>query len=480
MLIGCLVSSAFAQLPEGVKFVEKYLDCNTSLVSWIDLSKIKLEDLERLSVELGDPARMDTFKSLLMSFQEAGGRYIYCLSESPYLVQGQIAVVLPSKNPEKLIDFVKSQNELSSGPGGAPLPPAVRVGEDVVILASSDAILSAIEEKKGELSKNLKAGLIASSGTAGVVVGIPDGNSTMNLSTLVPENSISDPNGKAFLGAVKSLQFFSVHGELPFPVQAKVKLGSNADAQQFVASANQLVTTYGPQGFHLPSLKVDGETVQLAVKSAADVKQSFGTLIERARAEARSSIVMSNLRQLMVAMHVFHDVHGTFPPQSLASKDGKKLLSWRVLILPYIEQQALYDKFHLDEPWDSEHNKALISEMPALLAPSPDEAKKGLTRFVAPLTPTSLFGRKGKAMKVSDITDGTSDTIALIEASPEKSVIWTKPEDVIVDEKNVIASIIDTQQPQFTTAFADGSVRRFPVSVGPAELLEKINIQTPK
>ena len=53
-----------------------------------------------------------------------------------------------------------------------------------------------------------------------------------------------------------------------------------------------------------------------------------------------------------------------FPPAYSTNQDGKPLLSWRVLILPYIGNDDLYREFHLDEPWDSVHNKTLLSKMP--------------------------------------------------------------------------------------------------------------------
>src|SRR2546421_12689862 len=71
-------------------------------------------------------------------------------------------------------------------------------------------------------------------------------------------------------------------------------------------------------------------------------------------------------------MHGYHDTHKHFPPAALRGKEGKPLLSWRVLLLPYLEQDSLYKEFHLDEPWDSEHNKKLLARMPKLFA-GPDE-----------------------------------------------------------------------------------------------------------
>jgi len=111
--------------------------------------------------------------------------------------------------------------------------------------------------------------------------------------------------------------------------------------------------------------------------------------LQAARTAAGRSQSMNNLKQIGLAMHNYHDTHGRFSPQAIRSKDGKPLLSWRVAILPFLDAEALYKEFHLDEPWDSEHNKKLIERMPAALA-SPalgDERRaKGMTSYLVPLT----------------------------------------------------------------------------------------------
>ena len=86
-------------------------------------------------------------------------------------------------------------------------------------------------------------------------------------------------------------------------------------------------------------------------------------------------------------MHNYESAHGTLPPAAVRSTDGTPLLSWRVAILPFIEQDALYKEFKLDEPWDSEHNKKLIAKMPKLYGPARGQAKEGETfyqRFSGP------------------------------------------------------------------------------------------------
>ena len=92
---------------------------------------------------------------------------------------------------------------------------------------------------------------------------------------------------------------------------------------------------------------------------------------------------MNNLKQIGLAIHNYAQANKTFPPAYTVDKDGKPLLSWRVLILPYLEGDDLYSEFHLDEPWDSEHNKKLLSRMPAVFRdPDSKLAAQGKTNYL--------------------------------------------------------------------------------------------------
>src|SRR4029077_9290448 len=95
----------------------------------------------------------------------------------------------------------------------------------------------------------------------------------------------------------------------------------------------------------------------------------------------------NNIKQIMLAFHNYHDTMKGMPAHAIYSKDGKKaLLSWRVAILPYIEQNNLYMQFKLDEPWDSDHNKKLIATMPRIYMPlgmgKKDKMEDGKTYYV--------------------------------------------------------------------------------------------------
>jgi hypothetical protein len=177
----------------------------------------------------------------------------------------------------------------------------------------------------------------------------------------------------------------------------------------------------------------------------------------------------NNLKQLMIALHNYHDVNGHFPTD-IVSKDGKPLLSWRVQILPYIEQENLYKQFRLDEPWDGEHNRKLISIIPKTLR-SPRQAAtlKDRTTYLAPLG-KGLMWDEPKGLKISQITDGTSNTIALVEADDDRAVIWSKPEDITIDRQNPATGLLGHYVEGFHAAMADGSVRFIQKGMDPMKL----------
>ena len=124
-------------------------------------------------------------------------------------------------------------------------------------------------------------------------------------------------------------------------------------------------------------------------------------------------------------------------------------------LLPYLENQALYDKFHLNEPWDSEHNKKLIAEMPAVFQSRASTAiPPGKTVYLLPRGAGTMFERRTGA-KLRDIKDGTAFTIMLVEANADQAVEWTKPQDVEIDLADPFQKLLGLRGDVFIAAFAD-------------------------
>ena len=132
-----------------------------------------------------------------------------------------------------------------------------------------------------------------------------------------------------------------------------------------------------------PTAAGDRVTLSVDAQQAAAI---FDAVTAPAREAAVRAQCVNNEKQIMLAMHNYHDVNGSFPPAFSRGKDGKPLLSWRVLLLPFLDQKALYDQFHLDEAWDSPHNRALITKMPEVFQCPAEKAAlaaEGRRRYLA-------------------------------------------------------------------------------------------------
>jgi prepilin-type processing-associated H-X9-DG protein len=189
---------------------------------------------------------------------------------------------------------------------------------------------------------------------------------------------------------------------------------------------------------------------------------TFGSYYSASRAIEVQAEGQNNLKEIGLAFHNYHDRKKSFPASASYDKEGKPLLSWRVHILPEIGEEALYKEFHLDEPWDSEHNKKLIERMPAIFKhPQFDEA--GKTIYMAVVGKGAAFeGKEGR--KLPHFTDGTSMTIMVVEVAAEKAVPWTQPADWEFDpEKEINAGDFGGPAggPFFNVLYADGHVESF-------------------
>jgi prepilin-type processing-associated H-X9-DG protein len=234
------------------------------------------------------------------------------------------------------------------------------------------------------------------------------------------------------------------------------RAGKMAEMEVFLKLAKQA-------GDELKRAKVvqDGATVSAAAEMKLDDKTLgpvLGESLAKVRAAAARMQSSNNLKQIALAMHNYESANGHFPPAAVYDKDGKALLSWRVLLLPYLEQDALYREFKLDEAWDSPHNKKLLAKMPALFQVPNAKPQHAHGTFYQVLygKGAAFEGKTGNTIVA--FTDGTSNTILAVES--DKDVPWSKPEDVPFDDAKDVPRLGDHHGGGlFMAAFADGSVR---------------------
>ncbi len=191
--------------------------------------------------------------------------------------------------------------------------------------------------------------------------------------------------------------------------------------------------------------------------------------------EAQRADSINNLKQIGLALHAYHDTFRSLPAQATYSKDGKPLLSWRVAVLPFIEQDGLYREFKLDEPWDSPHNKKLLAKIPPVYAPGFKTGAKveGGTFYQAFTGVGTAFEPKRK-LRLVDFSDGTSNTLFVAEAPT--LVPWTKPEDIAYAPDRAPPKLGGYFGGDTNVVFADGSVRSLGKDIDP-EMLHRLIVR---
>jgi prepilin-type processing-associated H-X9-DG protein len=172
----------------------------------------------------------------------------------------------------------------------------------------------------------------------------------------------------------------------------------------------------------------------------------------------------AHLGRLGLAFHNYHERHGHFPAPAIVDRAGKPLLSWRVALLPQLGHQSLYARFHLDEPWDSPHNRSLLAEMPPELAcPSGARGQNGLTSYRVIVGPTfdqysvNTAFTPDRGVEIREITDGTSSAILALET--ETPIPWTRPDELLWAPNEPLPALKSRHGDGTHILLADGSAR---------------------
>lgn len=192
--------------------------------------------------------------------------------------------------------------------------------------------------------------------------------------------------------------------------------------------------------------------------------------VQAARGAARRAQSMNNMKQIVLALHNYEAQYQSFPPAFVADANGKPLYSWRVLILPYLGDPvaaSASQRFDMSKAWDSPENRA-ISDMMVPIFHSPNDVT-GTCSYMALAGPNTMFsGEKGT--RLSQIADGTANSIALVEVFGRQQS-WAEPKDVDVTAVPILVGRSPGQVPGtggastvVIAAMGDGSVRAFPMS----------------
>ncbi|MGE3313931.1 MAG: DUF1559 domain-containing protein [Planctomycetaceae bacterium] len=198
--------------------------------------------------------------------------------------------------------------------------------------------------------------------------------------------------------------------------------------------------------------------------------------LSHSREENDRYLCRNNLKMITLALHAYHDEYKSFPPAYIADANGQPMHSWRVLILPFMEQQTLYRKYRFDEPWDGPNNRKLHEiAVREFACPSTFDRRSGeiplTTNYVA-IVGSETMWPGSTSLRLFQISDSASETIAVAEMQ-NSGIHWMEPRDLPFDRMSF--RINDPETPSISSGhhevaqigLADGSVRWVPDSIDP-------------
>ncbi len=231
--------------------------------------------------------------------------------------------------------------------------------------------------------------------------------------------------------------------------------------------ANESAIRIGEEALNNLKVETTEDRVTVSLDTEADglakIVATMLPAVSAAREAARRTQTRNNLKRIGLAFHNYNDVFGHFPPPVVYGQSGSGKSqhphSWRVAILPFVEAADLYGEYHFDEPWDSDHNKTILERMPPVFRSPNDDSNSTNAAYYALVGQDTAVGGTGqptKGVKFSDITDGMSNTLLVVEA--KRDIPWTKPEDITYSPDKDVPEFGGWHEGGFHALIADGSV----------------------
>lgn len=165
--------------------------------------------------------------------------------------------------------------------------------------------------------------------------------------------------------------------------------------------------------------------------------------VQAAREAARQTSCRGRLCQLQLALMNYHDTYGCFPPAYVADADGRPMHSWRVLLLPFIEQRAVYEEYRFDEPWNSNHNRQLAGRIDRIYrCPGHDDVSDpNNTDYVVIVGAKTPFPG-ARTTRLSDMKDKDENTILVVEIA-NSDIPWMEPRDLDAEKMSYRVNATD-------------------------------------
>ncbi len=481
--------------------LENYLTADVIAVAYFDLTKINppavvqqlqqlgiFEDVEFAQVAAG----AEHANSQLERLRKSGVENVYVLVRVSDLGDAGPAMVMPLAPGT---DVEKTATAVREVLGSMPEPYQnlkIETGIDAVFATTSESQMTRMldagdkTDEANAIRELSGAWQAIGAGSAGLLV-FGDADSRKVVRGLLPK---LPPPFETLTGPLVADHLKWAGIQVNLPPDLKVKMEFETDDEQasevFNAAINNGLKVLGgvPQFQSLlPAAERD-----LVLKALQPVKQGTRTSVSldavtgdfdrvsqilvpqmlKVREAARQSQEMNNLRQLALGLLNYESAFQHFPRRREIRKTTCRT-ELRVHILPFMEQNELYKQFHLDEPWDSDHNLPLVKQMPQIyqspMGINREGNLQGKTVYQVPICPESIFQPDADTAGFRDIKDGSSNTILIVVVAPDQAAIWTKPDDWEVDLDNPLAGLTGNNRESLAVVFCDGSTHRIPLTI---------------
>jgi hypothetical protein len=505
--LGLIVARPDLAAADGHAAIAPYLTDDVIGVAYVDLEKIDvpqaIDELVRLNIVPQDEAERARanaadVQAMYAELPKRGAVRAYVLLRVSDLFTGGPSWIIETKDAAsagRVMEIMPDWVKLAGGLGDASdIAPNALVADGAFVLgASSGEKLMALRESSKLAPRADAVAALADLGDADVgAVIFADAESRRVLREMFPQlpAPFMEIDGKLLADGIQSA---AVAVKLPPEFQISLMidgvtpeiaatLKNSVDKGMVLAKGLLMKEMVGGPPAHqerakglLPALSLVAPQVEgtrLSVTFGDDepevalMRDFVPAMTQKMRDELYRKSRMNNFKQVCLALHNHESARQAFPAAASYDAEGRPLLSWRVHILPYMEQMKLYNQFRLDEPWDSEHNRKLIDQMPELYTdPNPTVraaiGDRGRTTVVAPRAEGTVFGGRD-GIKHSDIKDGGSNTILAVEVVPERAVVWTKPDDWEVDLSNPLNGVKRSDREGFVAAWGDGHASFIP------------------
>lgn len=439
--------------------VTPYIENSTAGVIDIDLSKIDVtKSAQWLFGLVGPPPNGQADQIIPMangfveSLKAAGVKHIYVTVSTRSMMDGGPVVIVPCDNPTVVNGLATVL--LQAGPKEPPMK--IHLGAKLVVFGSAagvDRVISRDGVSREELILPLRE---KDRLDHSIVLSLP-AESKNELAALWPDQL---PESSPIQFSPRKMAADVNRVVLSFRLPPEPQLIARVETKD--RSAAERVKGVIEKTMALSPEPIEGVTVKVDIKDVIveatpdNMSNLFSAAVSPARENARQMMRMNSLKQLGLAMHNYYSTNKHLPPRCLTDRKGKPLMSWRVTLLPYVEQARLYDALKLGEAWNSDHNKKLTGMFVPVFN---EENLPKMTRFRVPVMPGSLWHGEGRPKEFRDVIDGTSNTIAILHAPADQAVEWANPEPWVISEDDPISDVFGDRD-EVTAVFLDGSARK--------------------